>query len=161
MSSEDDIMSESQLWISEDTIKKNNGKWVNKGEDGEHGEFKTKKEADAQRKAIFASGWHESLQEGNSLGRLFSHMNDGVNFAIIGSLDKDDITKSHWNELLDLSINNYKLMDKLERANRRVSWKYLTGRYTMESTGETITEKSIILYNITREVADHLAQSIN
>lgn len=43
--------------INEDTIKQGN-KWVNKGDTGEtHGEFKTKKEADAQRKAMFASGW--------------------------------------------------------------------------------------------------------
>ena len=44
--------------LTEDTIKTKSGKWVNKGDTGEtHGEFKTKKEADAQRKAIFASGW--------------------------------------------------------------------------------------------------------
>ena len=42
--------------LSEDTIKQN-GKWVNKGKEGTHGTFKTKKEADAQRKAIFASGF--------------------------------------------------------------------------------------------------------
>lgn len=40
--------------LDEDTVKKD-GKWVNKGNTGKtHGEFKTKKEADAQRKAMFA-----------------------------------------------------------------------------------------------------------
>lgn len=39
--------------IKEDTVKKD-GKWVNKGKEGTHGEFKTKKAADAQRKAMFA-----------------------------------------------------------------------------------------------------------
>lgn len=40
--------------LEEDTIKQGN-KWVNKGNTGEtHGEFKTKKEADKQRKAMFA-----------------------------------------------------------------------------------------------------------
>ena len=44
--------------LTEDTEKIKDGKWVNKGDTGEtHGTFKTKKEADAQRKAIFASGW--------------------------------------------------------------------------------------------------------
>ena len=39
-----------------DTVKKGN-KWVNRGDTGEeHGEFKTKKEADAQRRAMFAKG---------------------------------------------------------------------------------------------------------
>lgn len=49
--------------VTEDTIKTKSGKWVNKGKEGTHGEFKTKKAADAQRKAIFASGWKESLNE--------------------------------------------------------------------------------------------------
>lgn len=49
--------------LNEDTIKTSKGKWVNKGEEGTHGTFDTKKEADAQRKAMFASGW-----KGESLG---------------------------------------------------------------------------------------------
>lgn len=44
--------------LNEDTVKTSDGKWTNKGDTGEtHGKFNTKKEADAQRKAIFASGW--------------------------------------------------------------------------------------------------------
>ena len=42
--------------LKEDTIKQN-GKWVNKGKEGTHGIFKTKKAADAQRKAMFANGF--------------------------------------------------------------------------------------------------------
>lgn len=51
--------------LKEDTVKKRNGKWTNRGDDGtEHGEFKTKKAADAQRKAMFAQGYKvESLIE--------------------------------------------------------------------------------------------------
>lgn len=49
--------------IKEDTVKKD-GKWVNKGKEGTHGEFKTKKAADAQRKAMFANGYKgESLKD--------------------------------------------------------------------------------------------------
>lgn len=44
--------------LSEDTVKKSNGKWTNRGDTGEeHGEFKTKKKADAQRKAMYARGY--------------------------------------------------------------------------------------------------------
>lgn len=43
--------------LKEDTEKNSKGKWVNKGKEGTHGEFKTKKEADAQRKAMFANGY--------------------------------------------------------------------------------------------------------
>lgn len=49
--------------LDEDTIKVKDGKWVNKGKEGTHGTFKTKKAADAQRKAMFANGWHEDLNE--------------------------------------------------------------------------------------------------
>ena len=43
--------------IKADTVKKGN-KWVNRGDTGkEHGEFDTKKEADAQRRAMYAGGW--------------------------------------------------------------------------------------------------------
>ena len=48
--------------VNEDTIKQND-KWVNKGKEGTHGKFKTKKEADAQRKAMFVSGYREELTE--------------------------------------------------------------------------------------------------
>lgn len=42
---------------------KQGSKWVNKGKEGTHGTFKTKKEADAQRKAMFAQGYKEGLNE--------------------------------------------------------------------------------------------------
>lgn len=48
--------------LKEDTVKQN-GKWVNKGKEGTHGKFNTKKAADAQRKAMFANGYKESLTE--------------------------------------------------------------------------------------------------
>ena len=50
--------------LKEDTVKQN-GKWVNKGKEGTHGEFKTKKAADAQRKAMFANGYKEELVNEN------------------------------------------------------------------------------------------------
>ena len=42
--------------LDEDTVKQGNS-WVNKGKEGVHGKFKSKKAADAQRKAMFASGY--------------------------------------------------------------------------------------------------------
>lgn len=51
--------------LNEDTVKQGN-KWVNKGNEGTHGKFNTKKEADAQRRAIWVN-WNkykaESLNE--------------------------------------------------------------------------------------------------
>ena len=48
--------------LTEDTVKQGS-QWVNKGKEGTHGKFKTKKAADAQRKAMFANGYKESLKE--------------------------------------------------------------------------------------------------
>lgn len=61
------ILSEYNIFeesLNEDTVKTKKG-WVNKGKEGTHGTFKTKKAADAQRKAMFASGY-----KGESLNQL-------------------------------------------------------------------------------------------
>ena len=52
-----------KIELTEDTEKVKTGKWVNKGKEGTHGTFKTKKAADAQRKAMFANGFKEDLNE--------------------------------------------------------------------------------------------------
>lgn len=41
--------------IKEDTVKLKDGKWANKGKEGMHGTFRTKKAADAQRRAIWVN----------------------------------------------------------------------------------------------------------
>lgn len=48
--------------LKEDTVKQGSS-WVNKGKEGTHGKFRTKKEADAQRKAMFVQGYKESVQK--------------------------------------------------------------------------------------------------
>lgn len=49
--------------LNEDTVKQGSS-WVNKGKEGTHGKFKTKKAADKQRKAMFANGYKaESVNE--------------------------------------------------------------------------------------------------
>lgn len=87
--------------LKEDTIKQN-GKWVNKGKEGTHGKFRTKKAADAQRKAMFANGYKgESLNEAyeapyfkayiTNLGKYNEGelIGDWVEFPI----DEDDFTQ--------------------------------------------------------------------
>lgn len=53
--------------LNEDTVKTSNGKWTNKGKEGTHGKFKTKKQADAQRKAMFANGYKAESKETDKL----------------------------------------------------------------------------------------------
>lgn len=59
--------------LTEDTVKQGD-KWVNKGKEGTHGKFKTKKAADDQRKAMFANGYHESLDEGTAFDTMPGYM---------------------------------------------------------------------------------------
>lgn len=48
--------------LDEDIEKTKSGKWVNKGKEGTHGEFKTKKAAREQQKAMFAQGFKEGFR---------------------------------------------------------------------------------------------------
>lgn len=51
--------------LDEDVKKLSNGKWANVGKDGKanSGTFKTKKEAEAQMKAMYANGYKESIKK--------------------------------------------------------------------------------------------------
>ena len=60
----DTIWTKESGYINEDIVKTSKGKWVNKGKEGTHGEFSTKKKAREQQKAMFAQGFKgESLKE--------------------------------------------------------------------------------------------------
>ena len=79
--------------ISEDTVKQGSS-WVNKGKEGTHGKFKTKKDADAQRKAMFASGYKaESANEITDFEALCE-----------AAMREGDYDKSY-EEIYDLLIN--------------------------------------------------------
>lgn len=60
--------------MKEDTIKTKSGKWTNKGKEGTHGKFNTKKEADAQRKAMFSQGFTEDLDSNSVVGKDYSEI---------------------------------------------------------------------------------------
>lgn len=68
----DTIWTKESGYINEDIVKTSKGKWVNKGKEGTHGEFKTKKAARAQQKAMYAQGWKgESLDESKGVIRKY------------------------------------------------------------------------------------------
>lgn len=56
---EETAETEETIEVTEDTVKRG-GKWMNVGKDGSHGTFRTKKAADAQRKAMFARNFKEA-----------------------------------------------------------------------------------------------------
>ena len=62
--------------LNEDTVKQGSS-WVNKGKEGTHGKFKTKKAADKQRKAMFANGYKaESVNESVNITDEDSFVNE-------------------------------------------------------------------------------------
>lgn len=60
----DTIWTKESGYLNEDIVKTSKGKWVNKGKEGTHGEFTTKKKAREQQKAMYAQGFKgENLKE--------------------------------------------------------------------------------------------------
>lgn len=105
----DDIISES---LKEDIKKLPNGKWANVGKDGkaDSGKFKTKKEATAQMKAMYANGYKgESLEEaihGKDDMETFLKMAKDIGINTLGELDtflkneKQPGDKDEWETML-------------------------------------------------------------
>lgn len=82
-------------------------------------------------------------------GLIEHHLKDSVDFAVIGSQDKD--TKE------DRFVE---LMDAVRDLNYRVGWKHIQGVYTYKDN-ETDVEDSLIIYNIKKEDALRIAREIN
>ena len=109
--------------ISEDTIKQGSS-WVNKGKEGTHGKFKTKKEADAQRKAMFASGYKaESANEIPDFDALCE-----------AAMRENDFDKSY-EEIYDLLVNGN--IDEYRKEIQKL------GRYGAEQYREWASEAGI------------------
>lgn len=92
--------------LNEDTVKQGS-KWVNKGKEGTHGKFKTKKAADAQRKAMFANGYKgESLQEGSDeyYTKLIS---TDLGPAVQKFMNSSDVTRQQINDAVLEFFNEY------------------------------------------------------
>ena len=101
--------------IVENTIKTKSGKWVNKGDTGEtHGEFKTKKAADAQRKSMFANGYRK-----NERNRVMTRRKLKEDFvAIEGEEDALDIFKDYvyFEDSKGKKIPSWIIIDKIATA---------------------------------------------
>jgi len=87
--------------LSEDTVKRGN-KWVNVGKSGKtHGEFRTKKQADAQRRAMFANkAKTEKLELNNKLCANDTELAD----ALIEMINAEWDTINDYNKLHDYIV---------------------------------------------------------
>ena len=101
----DTIWTKESGYLNEDIVKTSKGKWVNKGKEGTHGEFKTKKAAREQQKAMFASGWKgESLEESADRDSIESDFEDITNMS-----DAKIILKKYGIDLIKKDNRNYVL----------------------------------------------------
>lgn len=102
--------------LTEDTVKQGD-KWVNKGKEGTHGKFKTKKAADDQRKAMFANGYHESLDEGTAFNGMPGYMTpEEIRAKKLADKEKADAEKA---ELKAKKAAERKEKAKAERARQK------------------------------------------
>lgn len=94
----------------------------------------------------------ENKIEEASLSRLYQHTKDKDTFAVIGSQDQDT-KQSRFGELKNLVA---KLRDKVSN----IGFNRLEGTYTYED-GEQGIEDSLIVYNIPKQDALNIANTIN
>lgn len=85
--------------LEEDT-EKENGKWVNKGEEGTHSEFNTKKAADEQRKAMFVNGYIAEDMYSDNEKRLADNI-----IALIKGLYNGKISEANLKILITKALN--------------------------------------------------------
>lgn len=113
----------------EDTIQKSNGKWTNRGKDGkEHGEFNTKKQADAQRKAMFANGFK---------GESITEATDGQDYDIYYLTVDVAVRTGDKGPLLFAGDNDrYRMIDDIRTVLRRYGYD-LAGDYFSVEEGNT------------------------
>lgn len=103
--------------LHEDTIKTKDDKWVNKGTEGTHGKFRTKKQADAQRKAMFANGFKEEVD--NNLSEEYDEPELlGKGYAAPTSMDYVSnikrLVKYKVNDFTDIQNLMQKTMDDID-----------------------------------------------
>lgn len=110
--------------LNEDTIKQN-GKWVNKGKEGTHGKFKTKKEADAQRKAMFAQGYKVEAVEKSYASKLsrkelveiiWEVLDECIEYSIADAFYMDTHLDPNFDSLRDVSTEELRwIVDELNK----------------------------------------------
>lgn len=86
------------------------------------------------------------------LSRIWQYTHNNTTFAMIGSQDKDT-KEDRFDEL-------YNLVTKLSKKNNKITWKYMRGNYVYDD-GTQGQEKSLLINNIPKEDALHIAELIN
>ena len=160
-----DLIEES---ATEDTVKQGNS-WVNKGKEGTHGKFRTKKAADAQRKAMFASGYKANESDDKTINVY----NPNVTVHNNGQIGKIKNRESFASEGLKEILRKYNAqlvpgeIDKTYRFNTREDGlkcekelRNLGLNYHMNSNGDIIFSRSSARESIRGQAQSCLAKSV-
>ena len=129
--------------LEEDTVKQN-GKWVNKGKEGTHGKFNTKKAADAQRKAMFANGYKaEALKEDKEkvfTVRVYQH------YPLVAAVVDDSVVDKNGEGKVLKRFTNWEDIDKF--ANDLVKNGYVNYQGYGETKGlkESSSDDKLVIY---------------
>ena len=130
----DDAVDTDSAEINEDTVKTKDGKWANVGKDGkvDSGKFKTKKEADAQRRAMFANGYKgESLEEDGA-----ENLKEGWETFRFSDYDDEDVVIVVLTDKRFSPIDNKKQRESLRKNNVKILAHYLNGVVVKGKVGD-------------------------
>lgn len=137
--------------VEEDTVKSGSG-WTNKGKEGTHGKFKTKKAADAQRKAMFANGYVAEADID-----LTKYHNDAKH-PVRGSSDYPEGNPDR-NPKIDIYVNGeYVATTKWAKTAKSAKERYLA-KYP-ELSPESVKTR-IVKENIDESIFDDMDKDIN
>lgn len=152
----------------EDTVKQGSH-WVNKGKEGTHGKFRTKKAADAQRKAMFANGY-AGESEGDKTINVYNPNIDIHNAGQIGKIKNKedsfategvkDVLKKYNAELVPGEVDKtYRFKTRQDGASCEKELRKYDTKYHMNSNGDIIFP-SAAKESIRGQVSNNLSKSV-
>lgn len=97
-----------------------------------------------------------TLVEGAGLSRIWQYTHSDMDFAIIGTQDKDTKEDRSREFLFDLA----KISDRYAKKGKKITYRVLRGTYVYDN-GEEAFEKSYLINNISKEDALTLMNLIN
>lgn len=163
--------------FDEDIEKTKSGKWVNKGKEGTHGEFKTKKAARAQQKAMYARGFKEGFRRSvatiekmisfaqNSTpatkNKLISEFNSWNEYKQdqqdFENLLYSNTSTSFWN--LDTIVRDH-ILDTISTIYKDNNINESTWAEVTRAMGKSASQKLDKLVDIDRDLVDDLREDV-
>lgn len=118
--------------LKKDDIVKKGSQWTNKGKEGTHGTFATKKEAREQQKAMFANGFKDSDEYSYKylvmLSTIYGYEADDIVVISKYRLNDEDILKyasTSGGDVVDETEEEYKEIEEQDEKGENDEWYYI------------------------------------